>query len=628
MQRRNVLIVGAGNMGTGIAQTFAQAGYDVQIHDADPAAPGRAVARMQSGIEKLVEKGKWTVAERDAVLARVRPAKSLAEGARVADLVVEAVFEDEDTKRAVFAEADRHAPEHCILATNTSSLSVTRLAAATQRPDRVAGLHFFFPAMINRLLEVVSGKDTSDATRHDMLMVARRLGKVPIETADSPGFCVNRFFVPLMNEACRLLESGHADIPTIDAATNQLLGTPMGPFALMNATGVPISLHAQRTLHREFGAFYEPAPALVAQVEEKKADWDLRGEPKEADFETVQDRMLAVAVGIAARLVEEGVASLEDTEKGATVGLAWRRGPFELANRHGTHRTLSAVSALYTRHGEAFPVAQSLRSHGAEDRPYAIRRASLRREGGVARITLERPAALNALDEEVLNHLDEAITEYEADDTLRCAILTGEGRAFAAGADIKTMSRADARAIRTYTEHGGQIMRRIETLHKPIIAAIDGYALGGGLELALACDAVLASERAELGLPEVTLGIMPGFGGTQRLARRAGTGRTRLLVLSGKRMDGREAERFGAVDAAYPVDSFHEAVESLARSIAAASPVAVAAAKRAIRDGMDSTLEDGLEIEKELALTCFGSSDQKEGFQAFLERRRPKFPGT
>jgi enoyl-CoA hydratase/carnithine racemase len=156
---------------------------------------------------------------------------------------------------------------------------------------------------------------------------------------------------------------------------------------------------------------------------------------------------------------------------------------------------------------------------------------------------------------------------------------------------------------------------------------VDGYALGGGLELALACDAVLCSERAEVGLPEVTLGIIPGFGGTQRLARRAGTGRARLLVLSGRRLSGAEAERLGAVEATYPVESFHEEVERTARMIANASPVAVTAAKRAIRDGMDAPLADALDLEKEVALTCFGTADQKEGFQAFLERRRARFPG-
>jgi enoyl-CoA hydratase / 3-hydroxyacyl-CoA dehydrogenase len=615
-------------MGSGIAQTCAQARFDVTLHDQDEKAMQAALKRIREGLDKLVAKGRRSPQERDATMARLRTEADPKKAAAGADLVIEAIFEDEQVKGSLFKELDAHAGQHTIFATNTSSLSVTKLSQHTGRGDRFGGLHFFFPAMINRLLEVVRGEETSDETHHELMLVARRLGKVPVETKDSPGFCVNRFFVPFLNEACRLLQDGHADIPTIDAAANKTFGTPMGPFALMNATGPPITLHAQRTLHRDLGEFYRPAKILEEQVEQKKQPWDLEGEADPSKFETVQERLLGVTIGIATQLVEEGVASLTDTEKGATVGLAWREGPFALANRYGTHRVLSMSGALFTRHGDSFPVAQSLRNHGAEDRPYTIPVVTLREEGPVARITIERPAALNALNREVLEQLDEALSQFDKNDALRVAMLTGEGKAFVAGADLKTMADADETEIRSYTQLGGRVLQRIGELRKPVVAAVDGFALGGGLELALACDTVYASDRALVGLPETGLGIIPGFGGTQRLARRIGPGRANHMTLTGTKIDGEEAMRLGVVDVTWPLDRFHEAVESHLQMMAQASPVAVSRAKRAIRTGLDMELEEGLSMEQELAIACFGTQDQKEGFQAFMERRRPRFPGN
>lgn len=627
MRSRNILVVGAGNMGSGIAQTCAQARFDVTIHDQDPTAMKGAITRIREGLDQLVEKGRRSAAEREAVMARLKTEADRKKAVADADLVIEAIFENEEAKLGLFKELDAHAPKHTLFATNTSSLSVTRLAEGTGRPERFGGLHFFFPAMINRLLEVVRGEKTSDETHHELMLVARRLGKVPVETTDSPGFCVNRFFVPYLNEACRLLQDEYGDIPTIDAAANRLFGTPMGPFALMNATGPQIALHAQQSLHRSLGAFYEPAALLKEQVETKKEPWDLDGDPDESRFEGIQERLLGLTVGIAAQLVEEGVTSLEDTEKGATVGLAWRKGPFELANRYGTHRVLSTVGALYTRWGDVFPVAESLRNHGAEDRPFNIRQVTLQAEGSVARITVQRPAALNALNQQVLEQLGEALTEYEQNDDLRVALVSGEGKAFVAGADLKALAQADEATVRAYTQLGQRVLRRIETLEKPVVAAVDGFALGGGLELALACDVIYASDRALVGLPETSLGIIPGFGGTQRLARRVGPGRAHHLIFSGARLGGEEAMRFGVVDATWPLEDFHDQVEKSLDRIANASPLANTRAKRAVRTGLDLSLEEGLALEEELAVASFGTEDQKEGFQAFMERRPPRFTG-
>src|SRR5688572_18257348 len=298
MQVQHVTVVGAGNMGSGIAQAFASAGFQVTLNDVDLAAIQRGLDRIKGPLAKRVEAGKMAKPELDALLANLRPEPDLAKAVAEADLVVEAVFEDLKVKQDLFARLDKLAPPHAVLATNTSSFKVRELAAVTKRPAQVVGLHFFFPAAINKLVEVVKSPTSTQAAFDAAYAASKKAGKTPIETADAPGFAVNRFFVPWVNEACRILEEGQAGIPTIEAAAKQAFGITMGPFELMNVTGVPISYHAQSTLHRDLGAFYEPSKALKAQVD-KKANWDLAGKPDEAKLAGVASRLRGVVFGIA-----------------------------------------------------------------------------------------------------------------------------------------------------------------------------------------------------------------------------------------------------------------------------------------------------------------------------------------
>src|SRR5438552_12850636 len=292
MTIQKVAVLGAGNMGSGIAQAFAQAGLEVAMRDVKPEFVQKGRERIEAPLRRRVESGKMQAAEVDALLARIHGTTDVREAVKDADLVVEAVFEDLKVKKEVFAEVSRHAKPTAIFATNTSSLSVTELASATDRPQRVAGLHFFFPAAVNKLVEVVAGRETDPAVVDALVKVSRAIGKVPIPTADAYGFAVNRFFVPWVNEAARILEERVADISTIDAAAKEAFGITMGPFELMNVTGVPISLHAERTLHHGFGEAYAPAKLLVHQVEVEKKDWSLAGAPDASRYQAVKDRLL------------------------------------------------------------------------------------------------------------------------------------------------------------------------------------------------------------------------------------------------------------------------------------------------------------------------------------------------
>jgi len=251
-------------------------------------------------------------------------------------------------------------------------------------------------------------------------------------------------------------------------------------------------------------------------------------------------------------------------------------------------------------------------------------RAPVARDGAVATVTVNRPEARNALDGATLDALMHAFTGVDRDGAIRCAILTGAGdRAFVAGADIKTMSGLEPVGARSFSEHGRRVCDLIEGLSVPVIAAVNGWALGAGLELALACDFIYAARGAKLGLPEVGLGVIPGMGGTQRLARRIGPARARELIYSAAVIDADEALRLGLVNAVVEPGELLGRARAAADAIALQAPLAVAAAKRAIREGGSLPLESGIDREQQLFASLFATADQEEGMRAFIEKRTP-----
>jgi enoyl-CoA hydratase len=255
-------------------------------------------------------------------------------------------------------------------------------------------------------------------------------------------------------------------------------------------------------------------------------------------------------------------------------------------------------------------------------------RVLVERSDGVATLRLNRPRALNALDPDTLRALAAAIDAIDADATVRAAIITGSGeRAFCAGADIAAMAAMGPTEGHPYARLGHEALARVDDCRVPVVAAVNGVALGGGLELALACDLVVAAERARLGFPEITLGIIPGFGGTQRLVRRAGLARARELIYLGSMIGAADALRLGIVDRVVPGDRLSEEVTGLARALAERPPLALRQAKRATRAALEATLEAGLRLEIEAFAATFASEDRIEGLRAFLEKRSPQWKG-
>jgi len=250
---------------------------------------------------------------------------------------------------------------------------------------------------------------------------------------------------------------------------------------------------------------------------------------------------------------------------------------------------------------------------------------------GIATVTLNRPDRLNAIRRETIDELEHAIRTIQSDDSIRVVIFTGAGdRAFSAGADLKGgmfSENTTAREAISIARRGQELMRLVEEFDKPTIAAVNGYAIGGGCEFALACDIVLASENAEFAQSEINLGIVPGWGGSQRLGRVTSRNRAKEFVLTGDRIKAEHAREMGLVNAVYPPEKLTDAARGLAMKLASKSPVALRLAKRLVDAAYDADLRTGLDLELQAFSLCFSTEDAREGIRAFVEKRQPKFKG-
>ena len=677
---RTIAIIGAGNMGAGIAQKIAQDGYRCLLADMsiEQAEAGRE--HIAASLHQAVERRILSEEQRAAALSRITPVAGL-ESLGEADLVIEAIFENLDIKKQLFRDLDRNCKPHCVLATNTSSFYVQQLADVTERAELVLGLHYFFHPAKNRLLEVIPARETLAEVSAAMVRFAEGHGKTALLVADRPGFAVNRFFVPWLNEAVRLVEEGIADIATVEEVAKRTFGIGMGPFELMNVTGTTVGLHAASTLGREFGPFYEPSPLLAQQVE-KGEHWSLEGDCAAEVPDDIAQRLLATVFTVAGQLLDERVCTLEDVDRGARIGLRWAKGPFQLLNEQGLDSASTMVQGLCDRHPE-LSMPDSIAAQRKSGRPFEFQRVDLSIEDDIARITINRPEVLNALDEEVVAQLRERLELALATPGLRAIILAGAGKAFVAGADISFFVRSieakDIARIVSFTRAGQELLRRIETAPVPVIARVHGMALGGGTELALACHGIVCSDRASFALPETGIGIYPGLGGTQRLPRIVGRPLARRLIFTGKPLSASDAVAAGLALEAVPIqdldqclrrwiergmpDRYHgtgdpgatvleayadervasllsgqlpqglsgEAVRLLERDLRAIgrkAPLALAAAARLIVDGAELDLSSGLDLELAGLAEIFTTHDALTGLKSVGSRVPPGWQGA
>lgn len=672
-------VIGAGNMGSGIVQKVAQEGLSVVMVDTQEAFVQKGLSNIKSLLEAAVERKILSPAKMEQTLSRITCSVEL-NAVADADIVVEAVFEDKEVKSQLFQKLDAICRQDTILATNTSSFYVRDFAAKTKRPDRFIGLHYFYQAAKNRLLEVIPHDGTSAETVEKALLFAKLHGKTAILVRDAPGFAVNRFFVPYINEAARMYGEGVANIATIDEASKRVFKIGLGAFGLMNASGIPIAVHAADTLGRELGPFYATSAALREQMEKKK-DWDLSGPVDASKFEAIEERFLGVCLGVAAALVDEGVASKEDTDRGAKIGLRWAKGPFEIMNRIGIAKTCELVEAVAGRHPD-FKVAALLVNQNRTGRPFEFNWVDLKVKDRVAFITINRPEAMNALNEAVVAQLDQRFTEAENNPDVKAIVFQGAGKAFVAGADIRffveKIKSGQISQIEAFTRKGHELFLRIENCPKQTIALLDGLSLGGGSELALSCHKILATAAGILGFPETGIGIFPGLGGMLRFAKNTGAPLAKYYTFTGAFISAEDAKHLGIVSKLVTAAEIPEALAALVaegntrkyrdrelpakfRELAGAfegansekflsgqapegipseisgkilktmgfkAPLALRMANEIIDRQSQLSIPEGVALELGYLDKIFSTADSLEGLQSNLERRRPSFKGA
>jgi enoyl-CoA hydratase/3-hydroxyacyl-CoA dehydrogenase len=665
LEIKNVAVIGAGDMGHGIAELFAVNGYEVRLMDKYSEMLEKGKGRIAASVAKLVERGKITQDTAKAALSRLSYFGDMAKAVEGADLVVEAVPESLNLKKSVFKEAGEHAPPETIFASNTSNIRITDLAEAVPKPERMVGMHFFNPPMVMKLVEVIPGAKTDPAVEDQVAEVCGKLGRTAVKVLkDSPGFIVNRLNAADTLLFCLVLDKGMATPAEVDGYFRSQ-GLPMGPYELTDYVGVDIAADQLNYFAGVLSPEYGKGTTFGRMAKEgqlgKKTgkgfyDWSTgkAAVPQATPSEKVTTMdLFALEINEAVKLIEEGVARPEDVEKGMVLGMNRPFGPISVAKDLTNAEVKSKLEELATRFDcKIFSPAHAIQEGKLRDAiegrlasqgapPQAAKAVAKvapaapkpggaifleRLQGGVARVVLNRPK-YNTINGEVLDGLDRIITEVWSDPEIRVVVVTGEGSIFSSGADLGQFFSNQV-AFMEFNRKGERIMRRLTELPKLTIAVMKGYALGGGLELAASCDIRLATEDVQVGFPEVTRGIVPGWSGTQRIPRLIGLTQAASLVLTSERINGPRAVEIGLATKLIPSgDPDEYALKYAAELAQSQAPVAVMLAKRLLNKGAEVPSDIGLEMEAEAQGILFGTEDIKEGVAAFLAKRKPEFKG-
>jgi enoyl-CoA hydratase/3-hydroxyacyl-CoA dehydrogenase len=658
-------VVGAGTMGGQIAQTIAAAGIPVVLRDIneDLVQAGLDEARnvTQGQLAGQVKRGRMSEddvpAAVDEVVGRIEASTSYESFGDV-DFVIEAVPERMEIKQAVFGELDAVTPGHAILASNTSSLSITEIGEATNRPDRVVGFHYFYPASVMPLIEVIRGDDTDADTVTAAVNFAQAIRKQPIVCEEVPGFVVNRILNAGISEVWREQEERGLSIKKIDEGVGSAGVVPMGPYFLVNLLGLDTVVHVAEHLHDSYGDRFHVPRGIAALAADGKLGaktggdgvYDPEGEANlEGDADPDVDELVELLVlktfVEACLVLEEGVATHRDIDVGmmAGAGLDPRRGllpPFMKADVEGLDVVLERLERAADRHGERFEPPVVLRRLVAQGRLgtmagqgfYAYAQPDDDQPGELVKLETRGDVAIawlangqmNAIAPQVIADLAAVWERVKSSGARALVIASANPLVFCAGADIKAFTQMDEEGGRDLAGRAHALMRDLGTAGVATIAAVNGVAFGGGCELAMACDVRIAAQSALFGQPEVKLGIIPGFGGTQRLPRLVGENKALEMNLIGDAISADEAYEHGLVNRVVADHELFDTALAFARRLAGQAPLAVARIK-AVSARAD--LDEGLAAEQAGFAEAFRTEDAREGIAAFLGKRQARWQG-
>lgn len=650
-----VAIVGAGAIGPDIGYYLKSALPAIGLTLVDVAQPAldAALARFRDYAAKAVARGKMTAVQAAAVVAGVQGSTRY-DALADADWVIEAATENLALKQKIFAAIEAQVRDDAIVTSNTSSLPAAQVFATMRHPERATVTHFFAPAWRNPAVEVVDWAHAGEHLVDDLRAWFARTGKLALVTADVPCFMLDRVFDNWCNEAALLL--GQASAAEIDSVAREFVHA--GPFFVLNlAHGNPIIVETNTLQADCEGEHYRPAPIFRSVERWNTLEANARIEVATDVAAGIRDRLLGILLSQAVDIVDRGIGAAADLDLGCRIALGFRRGPLDVMGAQGEAETRRVLDRLATeRRGMPMP------AHPLASYTRFLRHVQVDDVRGVKVITLRRPDALNALCDEMTDEILGVIERYEHDEAVRGFVVTGDGtRAFCAGADIGRFVSllGDAGAAADYARACSRLLVHLDAMQKPVVAALNGMALGGGFELALRCHAIVAARSASMQFPEITLGVVPGIGAMVVPYRRWPQAAAVFhgMLRRAERLEADAARRLGIVArlADDPCDLLADAValvDALCRdlpripdgpvAIAPLDPVvpksadglalstsALALLDGAIRDAANApTLAAGLEV----GYRAFGASAcgaaAREGIAAFRERRKPDFVRT
>ncbi len=651
-----IAVLGAGTMGHGIAEVAALAGYQVSLYDVEQKFLDSALEKIRWSLTKLEEKGTLSHQRVAETFGRVKPTLKLDQAVSDADVVIEAVPEDPELKQKIFAQVDK-LNGRAILASNTSTIPISEISSPTRRKESFVGLHFFNPPVLMPLVEIVRGEKTDEATLSVAKELVKKFGKQLILcNKDVPGFIVNRILGPLMNEAAWMVAKNKTTVEAIDSCAIFKAGLPMGVFELADYSGIDTIYKASEAMRQREASSIPIAPQFKKLTEQGKlgnksgegfykhsGDGRRPAVTREKGDSLDPLTFFAPAINSCAWLIRNGVSTKEEIDIAVKLGLGFPDGILRLADIWGIDKVVSALREKEKEYGNAYAPDPLLIemvergktgvAEGAGFYEYAssekrYEEITLRKSPPVAWMILNRPHRLNAITPKMIDELEMCIREVDRDGSIRVVGIRGEGdKAFSAGADISSYEFSSPSKVFDASRRWFEVFSLVERLSKPVVAAINGYAFGGGCELALACDFRLASKSSQIGLTETNLGLMPGAGGTQRLVRIVGLSKAKRMIYFGEKVPADEALKVGLVDMVFGNEEFDSKVNEFVTKLAKRAPIALKFAKHALNLSSQVPTDLGQFFEAGSLGLLVTTQDVSEGISAFLSKREPEFKG-